>query len=51
MARKNQSTYLPPQWWLGQQIATFPQDVVLEFHANKARGQEAKLNTIMLGLF
>jgi hypothetical protein len=51
MARQDQPMYLPPQWWLGQQSAPFPQNIVVESSADKAREQEAKLNMIMLSLF
>jgi len=45
--------YPPPDWWATQQLAAplQQQNIIVESRADKAREQEANLNTIMLSLF
>ena len=45
--------YLPPQWWTVPQLVPplQQQNIIVESCADKAREQEANLNTIMLSLF
>ena len=49
-----QQQFIPPQWWYNQNPPPFisqpSQNIIVESRADKAKEQEAKLNTIMLSL-
>jgi hypothetical protein len=52
---QNQQQFNPPPWWYNQNPPPFvsqpSQNIIVESRADKAKEQEAKLNTIMLSLF